>query len=123
VPVVYMHGWTAHNSGELQGFYDDIAALRAQVPSSPVFVCYHLICWDAPYALWAEFVNTLEAGGDVVFVTVAQLSSLISRSTVETMTTSGIVLAIAGIWGIPLLVYVASGAKRKTRPRAGGASP
>ncbi|MEX2715029.1 MAG: GxGYxYP domain-containing protein [Candidatus Sigynarchaeum springense] len=123
VPVVYMHGWTAHNSGDLQGFYDDIAELRAQVPSAPVFVCYHLICWDAPYALWAEFANTLEAGGDVVFVTVAQMSSLISRSAVGAMTTGGIVLAIAGIWGIPLLVHVASGARQKKASRAGGALP
>lgn len=122
VPVVYMHGWTAHNSGELQGFYDDIAALRARVPHSPVFVCYHLICWDAPYAMWAEFANTLEAGGDVVFVTVAQMSSLISRSSEGEVVTASIVLAVAGIWGIPLLVYATSGAKRKEAPRAGGAT-
>ncbi len=123
VPVVYMHSWTAANSGDLQGFYEDIEELRARSPALPVFVCYHLICWDAPYNLWAEFASTLEAGGDVVFVTAAQMSSLIARSGTGEATTAGIVLAAAGIWGIPLLVYFASGARRKKGSRAGGASP
>jgi hypothetical protein len=119
-----MRGWSAHNAGELQGFYDELEAIRAQSRDSPLFVCYHLMCWDSPYDMWAEFVNTMEAGGDVVAVTVAQFTSLIQRSSTGEVTTTAIVLAIAGIWGIPFLVHAAAGAGRKKKgTRSGGASP
>ncbi len=121
VPVVYMRAWWASDSAALEGFYEDIAELKARSPASPVFVTYHLNCWGSPYNMWAEFVNTLEAGGNVVAVTVAQMSSLIERSGTGEMTTIAIVLTVAGIWGIPLLVHAASGAGRKKGSRVGGA--
>jgi hypothetical protein len=124
VPVVSMKSWTAHPGDDLSGYYNDLEALRSRSPGAPLFVCYHLICWDADYGKWAEFVNTLEAGGNVVAVTVAQMTSLIQRSGTGEATGAAIVAAVAGIWGIPLLLHFTAGAgRRKEAPRSGGASP
>lgn len=123
VPVVHMRGWTAHNSVELDGFYAELARLRALSPNAPLFVCYHLICWDAPYAMWAEFVNTLETGGDVVAVTVAQLTSLVRRSGTGVVTGGAIVTAIVSVWGLPMLLHLVAGVGRKKKlARTGGAT-
>jgi hypothetical protein len=121
VPIVYMRGLDIQDSSKLQRFYDELAGLRARSPDRPVFVCFHLICWNSPYDMWAQFVNTMEAGGDAVAVTVAQLTSLVQRSSTGEETGSAILLIVVGIWGVPLLLHVVTHARRKTGHRKRGA--
>jgi len=118
VPVVYMRGFTAPSSSDLQRYYDEIETLRSRPRSTPVFVCFHLMCWESPYDRWAEFVNTLEATGDVAAVTAGQLSSLISRSAAGAITAVTMALVVAGIWGVPVLIFLAGAIPRARKKRS-----
>jgi hypothetical protein len=94
--------------GYAGGPEDDLVDLDAlkSIQKGPMFVCYHLFCWDTPYNSWADFVGNVSTDPRFEVVTLYQLTDLIAKYYEQSGVVNPTPRMLETLWIISIFVWI-----------------